>query len=404
VQRWVCRQFTFAIAYCIISAWARHCAAQTFDNTPTGPNPLNPWLHHGLLITGRWYGSSHPGHATDFKQDEGGNWVGSDGARLEASNHGGSAAGGISQSLISCVGKDRVILVCESYTDMRLFGFADPVLQGNPVTFAAPVDRCDLWIAPAKLAQMQSDPTTHTIVQQCKWKMGDQVFDAVSISSASESQWINHIYERNHGFCLHAAESSTEASPQLRYLAPGDTRAGDSLLSEFDVLAIRDVHTPWSEDPMPDWTGQFKVLHYSGQMVSNRFGSRPTQLFLDVTRNDSRKDWLSVTNEGGVVYMGQPQQGKKSLFLCGTDQYETFAAGPAVLSKLAAGQVLDVDPITHVQTRVTQADGNSVTIESASGGTDSFRTFDLQTGKVISFGRTNRLTKVTITFQLQGQE
>jgi hypothetical protein len=391
------------IAFCL--TLAPLCLAQATDSAPNGPNPKNPWLHHGLLITCRWYASSHPGHAMDFKQDDQGNWTAPDGTQLEGINRPGTSAGGVSQSLISAVGPNHVILVCTTFTDMRLFGFPDPVPQSKPITFLAPVDHCDLWISPEKLASMQSDPATHTIVQPCKWKLGDQLVDAVSVSSATDSQWINHIYERTRGFCLHAAESSTAAAPQLKYLAPGDTPAGDSMLSEFDFLGIRDVHTPWADEPMPDWTGQFKVLHYGGQVVSSSpWGGRPTQIVLDVTRNDSAKDWLSVTNSGGIVYMGQPQYSSKSLFLCGTDQYQSFAAGPASLAKLQVGQVLDSDPVTHIETRVTAADGNNVTIESVSRGADSFRTFDVQTGKVVSFGQTNRMTKFTTTLQLQGQE
>jgi hypothetical protein len=401
MPRWVFKKSLLVIASWMISVGAHLCAGQV--STPDGPNPQNPWLHHGLLLTCRWYSGSLPG--VGATQDQNGNLIGPDGSRNDSVEHEASSAGGVSQSLISCVGKDRVILVCESYTNMKAFGFADPVLQGNPATFAAPVEQCDLWMSPAKLAQMQSDPATNTIVRPCQWKTGDQILDAVSISSAGESGWINHIYERTHGFCLHAAEASTGAAPKLKLLAPGEATAGDTLVTGFDLIDVRTVHTPWADAPMPPWTSQFKTLHYSGQIVSNRgFGARPTQILLDVIRNDSGNDWLSVSTAGGRLYMGQPQFGKKSLFLCGSDQYETFAADPAALARLTPGQVLDTDPFTHIQTRVTQADGNTVTIESASSGADSYRTFDLQTGKVVAFGRVNRFTKFTTTVQLQGQD
>jgi hypothetical protein len=101
---------------------------------------------------------------------------------------------------------------------------------------------------------------------------------------------------------------------------------------------------------------------------------------------------------------GQPSPPQKGVIICGHDQYDSFFAGPAALARLQQGQVLDDDPITHVRTQVTAADGQTVTITSSSAGINMSHTFDVATGKLRSSSKTDRISHIVTTFQLDSEE
>ena len=371
------------------------------------PSPRLAWLHDGLAFTSTWYALSHSGHATDFKEDENGNFIAPDGTTLQGTERSSTSAGGITQTIISCIDGQKVFLVGSAYSDMRLLGFPDPVSQGTPRTYLVGTNsQVDLWIDPARLDQYRATPPENTVVAPLQWKSGNQMVNAIRVTNVTPNHYIDHIYDANSGLCLHAAEASTGAAPQLKYLAPGDTGQGDTQLAVFDLVSLRDVKTPWAAEPMPTWTSQFKVLHYTGQTQGpNPFiDGPPKQLGLDVTRLDSGNGWLSLATAGCLYVQGQPRFPSKGFYLSGHDQYASFFAGPNALATLQQGQVLDNDPVTHVQTSVGTVDGNSVTIVSESGGGQSFRTFDRQSGKLIAFGNVSALTRYRTTFQLQGEE
>ena len=237
-----------------------------------------------------------------------------------------------------------------------------------------------------------------------QWKVGGQSCAAVRVTQVGEDHYIDHVFDSATGICLHAAESSTGASPQLKYIAPGETATGDTQLSQFDLLSLRDVNTPWASEPLPAWAGQFKSLHYTGEsQASNRMLQPvPTQLGLDVTRLDAGDGWLSTATSGYIMIRGQPSPPSKKIYVSGRDQFDGFFAGPIALARLQAGQVLDADPITHMQTSVQSADANSVTILSENRSGQVTRTFDPQTGMLTAFSSFSALTKIRVSFRMQG--
>lgn len=405
------RAIAFGQAFSVFAMAALLGNAPAFGQIPAagaggGPNPKLAWLKPGDVFTAQWSVMSHPGHAFDFKQDDHGKWVATDGTHLQAQGRPGTSASGLSQVVVSAVGHDRAIIVYTAYTDMRLLGMADPVPQGTPKTLPVDLTQCDIWISPAKLAQMRSDPAAHLVVQPVQWTYNGKPVDAIRVASGGEDHHIDHVYDRASGLCLHAAESSAGAAPQLKYLAPAEGAADDTLFTSFDFLALREAHAPWASEPMPAWTKQFKTLHYQGESLTpNGFGmATPTQLFLNVERQDAGDDWLALRTDGGVMVRGEPRFPTQGFYLCGRDQYDTFFASPGALAKLQKGQMLDTDPITHIEIRVSQADGRSVTIEAANGGSQVYHTFDVQTGKLIAFGRADGMTKIKSSFQLNGEE
>jgi hypothetical protein len=402
------RGFMLPAGLIAVLLFAGRCIGQIPSTEAVGgPSPNNPWLHTGLVISSTWLAAYYPGHATDFKQDEHGDWLGPDGTHLKATDRPGTSAGGITQSVISCIGGKLAIIVTSSYADMRVLGVRDPALQGFPNSYVVNLEETDLWIDPVKLAQMKNDPANHIVIFPVQWKAGNQIVDAMRIVYIKGEHYMDHVYDRRSGLCLHAADSSTGAAPQLKYIAPGEAAAGDTQLSSFEFISLRDVHTPWANEAMPAWTGQFKALHYRGETRFNNatFGGQPpSPITLDVTRQDIGKNWVSLSGETSVFLLGRMQPQKKTLYVCGQDQYASYFAGPAALAKLHAGQVLDTDPLTHVQTTVSQADANSVTIHSSSAGAEVQRTYDRQSGKMTGFSQMDMLTKFQTTIQLQSEE
>lgn len=372
-----------------------------------GDAPL-PWLHEGAMLTLRWCVFSHAGQGIGFKLDQDGIWQGTDGTRLDANKRESGSASGVTQINVTCIDKGQALLISHAYADMQLMGFADPLALGEPSTFYVPLDgQVDLWQTPAKLAALPPfDQATKAVVQNVQWPVGNKTVDAIRVTTADQDHWVDHVYDRATGLCLHGAEAVTGAAPELRYLAPGDTRAGDTLLSITDFVSLRDQHTPWATEAMPPWCSQFKVLHYSGSSArpNSPFGGAPAQLGLDVSYRKSGENWLAVDTSGWMMIRGQPSPPKKGVILCGHDQYDSFFAGPAALARLQQNQVLDEDPITHVRTEVTAADGQTVTITASSAGIMVSHTFDVQTGKLRSSRTTDRLSKIVTTFQLAGEE
>jgi hypothetical protein len=392
--------------FAILVAAAGLQRAALAGDAPPSPSPAMGWLHPGATITMTWHVLSHPGHSTDFKPDENGGWVGSDGTHLSASDRPGNSAAGVSQATVSCVESGRAWVVADTFTDMRLLGFRDPLAQGRPKTFTVPLEQCDYWMDPARLGRLASDAASQTVVQPVRWTAGDKPVDAIRVTVVALGRLLDHVYDRSTGLCVHGAEADTGAAPQLKYTAPGDAAAGDTLLTAFDVVNVRDRHTPWATEPLPAWARQFQVLHYGGTAASPNpwLGGPPTPLRLDVTRVDAGEGWLGLATNGWAIVRGQTTPPVKTLMQCGRDQYDTFVAGPAALAKLTAGQVLDDDPVTRVRTVVTDANGSRVTITASSGGLLVTHTFDVQTGMLVATSRTDQQTKITTSFTLDGQE
>jgi hypothetical protein len=375
------------------------------------PPPINPamtYLHRGATLSLSWKVFSYPGQWTNLTPDANGDWVAADGTRLSASSRQGVSGSGVSQAEVIRLERDRAWLLTQSFTDMRLLGFADPLAQGRPVTIPAPTALCDLWIDPARLATLRSDGAAHTVVQPIRWTAGVRPVDAIRVIVLRPGHLLDHVFERTTGLCVHASSIDQGAAPQSPYYLSGDTHAGDTMMTYVDVLSVRDQHTPWADEPMPAWTSRFKVLHYTGStgIVSPNpmIGGRMTPLQMDVTNTGSGDGWLSVDTNAWAIVRGQPTPPVKSHFQCGRDQFNTFAAGPAALAKLTAGQLLDEDPATHVRTAVAQADARHVTITQTSAGLDVSFTFDVGSGALVSTTRTDRQTRNVTTFQLASEE
>jgi hypothetical protein len=360
------------------------------------------------MLTLRWCVFSHAGQGIGFKLDKDGAWEGTDGTHMDAYNRESGSASGVTQINVTCIDKGQALLISHAYADMQLLGFADPLALGEPSTFYVPADgQIDLWWMPAKLAAMKPfDPVTKAVVQAVQWPVGDKRVDAIRVTTADQDHWVDHVYDRATGLCLHEAEACTGAAPELRYLAPGDVRAGDTMLSVMDFVSLRDQHTPWATEPMPQWCSQFKVLHYRGSagMPYSPYAGPPAQLGLDVSYRKSGENWLAVDTSGWIMIRGQPSPPQKGVIICGHDQYDSFFAGPAALAKLQQGQILDDDPITHVRTQVTAADGQTVTITSSSAGIMISHTFDVATGKLRSSSKTDRQSHIVTNFQLDSEE
>jgi len=396
-----------ALITCAALLFSAHPAHAQVENNPTpGPNPKVPWLHEGLVFTASWYAQSHSGHSMDFKEDENGNWQAPDGTPLAGSEHPSTSAGGISQAVVTCMGGDKVVLEMQSFTDMRMLGFPDPIPQGKPKTFYVAIAQCDLWMEPDILQSLTSDPSANRVVQPIKWISGNQQIDAIRVTIVKPDHYITHVYDRSTGLCLHAAEASQGSTPELKYTIPGETPAGDSQLSSYNFISTRTKNTPWATEQMPAWTSTFKTLHYVGQsQVAGGFmPSTPTQLGLDVTRYQSGDGWLGMTTSGFLIAQGEQKYPQQGYYLAGRDEFDTFFAGPNSLANLQQGQVLDSDPVTHVQTVVSAADGNSVTITESNASASVYHTFDRASGKVIAFGKTDTQTKIQTSFQLQSEE
>jgi hypothetical protein len=368
--------------------------------------PQMPWLHEGALLTTHFAVACAPGTNMAYTMSPDGQWIAGDGTRLDASERHGISGGGYTQYAITCVDKDKVYVNAMTFTDMRAFGFADPLAGAHATSLPIAAELSDMWISPAWLAASKSNPAENRVVEPVQWNVQGRRVDAVSITRLMKNGWDNHVYARSNGICLHCASSSTGAAPDLKYLAAGDVPAGDTLLCAVDFVNVRDVKVPWLNEPMPAWCNRFTLLHYNGWMgiPNSPLMGAPAPVGLDVTYKDSGPGWMAADTRGWMMVGGQQSPPVNMVIYSGRGQLDGFFAGPAALSRLQVGQVLDQDPVTNVTTSVTQMGGGTVTLTASSGGLLTTHTYDLQTGVLVATTKTDRQTHIVTQFNLQSRQ
>jgi len=371
------------------------------DNGPAGLS----WLHEGMVLTNTWYAAVAPGTGSLFAEDEHGDWIDQNtGQRFNRAGRQGTSGSGWTQSTITCIDGDKVVIANQSFGDAGALGNNAPVpLQGGTSMIASVRQAGDYWSDPASLASLHSGGGVD--VSQVAWKIGDKSYDAIRVQTFGNGGYTDHVYDRKRGLCIHyASESRSNQVP--RQIAPGETAQGDLTLTHGDFVAMRDLAIPWAGQPMPDAAKQFKSMHWRGQTISRGpLPTVPNLLTMDLGISDRGNGWVAVSATSTLQMQGAPQTPPStSQIAFGRSQFNGLWAAPAVLLNLRQGQVLDDDPITRMRLVVKKADGDSVPMSESNPAGEIESIYNKQTGMLTESSFYNVLSKQQLVLRLAGQE
>jgi hypothetical protein len=376
-------------------------------DTP-GPVAQAPWLHEGLVISYTWMQAIVPGNDQSFKEDPAGNWMDANGNKFKETDVHGTSGGGISQITVTCIDKNKIVGATQGFGDVRADGLPDPLPLQNGASFISDVGQdSENWIDPAHLAAAKSDGANGILVEPLAWKTADGAqHDAIRIARVGADGYVDHIYDKTTGLCLHYAISNKSA-PTPQPMPAGQQNQGDTTLTQGDFLSLRDMKVPWAHEDVPAWAAQFKALHFRG-MVTFRdsvLPNVPNQITLDLTPADHGDGWMSVNSVLQQEYQGmQPLPAAKGLIFSGRSQFGGLWAGPKALATLKRGDVLDQDPLTKMNTIVTEIDGKTITITASNRTGEIVNQYDLQTGMIIGTSMYSVVTHQNWAVTLQGKE
>jgi hypothetical protein len=366
-----------------------------------------PWMHEGLVIASTWYAAHVPGNDREYHEDANGNWQDALGNRFSETDLHGTSGGGVSEIVISCINQNSIVGASQGFADVRALNLPDPLPLQNASSFVTPIGRdCETWIDPAHLAAAKSDSASGTLVEPIQWKLANGVHDAIRIARVSSDGYADHVYDRKTGLCLHFA-TSTKSAPMPQPLPAGQENQGDTTLTQGDFIAVRTIKVPWAHEDFPAWTGQFKALHYRGEITfrNSALPNVPNEIVLDLLPMDRGDGWVRVSSSASVNYPNLPQPAPTNgQIASGRCQFGGLWAGPNTLATLHEGDVLDEDPITKMRTSVTQVGDTSITISQSNNTGEIVNEYSRQSGLLIKSSTYSVVTKQDWAVRLQSQE
>ena len=358
-------------------------------------------------MTSTWYAAVAPGTGSSFVEDEHGNWVvAATGKTFRRSDRQGTDASGLSQVTVACIDGQHIVLVSQGYATATALGISAPVPLQNALSFVvSPNDAPDYWMLPGRLAAMRSDPGHGISVGAVQWKLADRVIDAIRVQNVSAAGYVDHVYDRKTGGCVHFA-TAARGNNVPKVLAPGETAQGDLTLTQGDYVAMRDLNVPWAKEPTPPAAAAAKAFHYRGRLtMRNGLPTPPSLITLDLKVTDRGDGWLSLAATSQTQFQGlPPTPASTGQISCGRAQFAGLWAGPDALAQLRAGQVLDEDPLTKMRTVVAQVSDTSIVISHTSAGGEIANEYDKRSGLLTASSFINAIAKQQTLVRLQARE
>ena len=236
------------------------------DASHPGPLKTFPWIHEGLRVSYYGWSSSLPGNAEAVRHDPNGDLVDkATGQRYTTVRTTGTHEHQIEQLSIVRIDGDSVV------TSTRMYAYVldappCPPIPGGSVTTDAGGNLGDTWMDPAKLAQLLGTPVAGMTVAHTPIAIGPHTFDGIFVETQGPNGGsVSVAYDVKTGLLLRKSGCSRAAAPTV--LAPGQAPRGDMFLTGTELLGVRDVHTPWAAEAVPEWVAKTDTLHYQGISV-----------------------------------------------------------------------------------------------------------------------------------------
>lgn len=371
-------------------------AASAVD-APAGP----AWLREGTLLSFTW---SAMAVESRLKVDPTGGWCDAvTGRHYSPAQGDGTSGSGWSEALISAIDHDNVVLSTSAFSDVRLVGPKVPVPQMGTGGFVTDVKTAnDYWMLPATLAAQRSDPAAGVLVTAEPWKVGRETVDGVRIIAIRGNTYLEHVYDRKTGLCVHVASIGVTEPP--KNLTAGGSRRGMTLYVETNLIGIRELKLPWAGLPIPEAVKKLGKLHFEGTaaLPPAAIPVAPVPISIDMKVAARGDGWVTVTSVLATHFPNMPALPPvESSIAYGHHQIHGLWISPEALSKLREGQAIDDDPLTTMKTVVAEVGAANVVIVSRSAGGEVASEYDRASGILMAYRFYDGLTKQTWTVRRQ---
>lgn len=311
--------------------------------------PAPGWLKAGMRISFYSASASVRGSRHYYTQDPNGNWVDPQTGQKYSQGEVASASGhGFTQLTVVYVDQSVAVV------DTRSYGITDVngsvVLLSSTGFVGVPAAGSDFWLHPQALAKAVGLRAQGLVVLRMPYTISGRQFRAVRFESRGETSYASWVFDEDTGILLRSG-TSTQGTPIRGPVAPGEGRAGNTLLTQNTVLDAHAINVPWMFGAAAVGVVQSRLLRFEGKYTVHVPGSPPLSLPLVATYERQ----FTGSNWARYVFRVYSQAGNsEAVRVFGPAQIGGLWISPAVVGQLRPGQVLDNDPITGVVATVSQ--------------------------------------------------
>lgn len=267
--------------------------------------------------------------------------------------------------------------------------------QGQPPAVLPPAHERPgvgaFWFAPEVLATAEQAAVDRFDVGRLTTTVEGVDYDLVRMQSTGERSEEVWAFEAGTGLLVYYR--------QTRYKGDGSQESG----SYLTLLGERRVRVPWRRGAVPTWAQRGVELHYSGSQYLDLGGPPYTMLPLtmDIRITRAGATWTEHTQQ--PILSGQPLA--RTLGATGVSQlFGGLWLPPEARAALETGAVLDVDPLTEIETRADRVDARVVILTAEGPSYLTRLTYDARTGRLIGLYQEGRMLAGTLITELVSGE
>jgi hypothetical protein len=360
-------------------------AAQEPDNAafpPVAGGGPPGWVTPGTRLT--WYGAAASVQSSNYTyvEDPDGDWedpvTGKRYRRTDEDEMPTAAGHGVSQTDVLAIDGDDVILSTSLWAiDIETGQLSLMPLWGGRYPGGA-VDGA--WVRPDLLEQVASGGTPELQVLRGTYWLGETPVEAVSFLSRTQGDYASTIFDDASGMLVATTGRYKAAGSPVH--GPLDMPEGNVQIMVTRLVDVRERTLPGLGAAAPAWVAPGVQLTYAGDAtVSNPFdpngfsASWPVEML--VTLDEVGDSWATFRSTTATDFDGYIERSEAS---GATGSTGLYWYDPASLATMAAGTVLDEDPVTMARLTVEAADGLSVTLLTEATGVTVRATYEVDSG------------------------
>jgi hypothetical protein len=279
----------------------------------------------------------------------------------------GSTGAGYAQYDLVALDKASAVTAVRFYTDLG----NDTLLPSLVMRFVGLPGAGEYWLNPKVLPRAERVANDNLTVIHTPHRLGNKTYKAVRFQYTTDGAEYVWVFEEATGLLLfyrHAIGKDTD-----------DTRQ----LTQITFVRQRQIKLPWRGTAPPDWAIEGAQLTYKGSYAVSIPGSPDTALpyraVARVTQQEPR--WTEFTLE---TKMQSAIATDRSVRATGVAQLFNGLWLPAeALDVLEDGQVLDRDPTTGAEIRVSRGNG-AITLTEAGASYTTVLTYDEKDGVLLN--------------------
>jgi hypothetical protein len=320
--------------------------------------PAPGWLKAGMRLSYYSAAASVRGARHYYTQDPNGNWVDPQTGQKYSQGEVASASGhGFTQLTVVYVDQSVAVVDSRSYGLTNLNG--PLVLLSSTGFVGVPGAGGDFWLHPQALAKAVGLRGQGLAVLRMPYTIEGRQFRAIRFESRGETSYASWVFDEDTGILLRSG-TSTQGAPMQGPVAQGDSRGGNTLLTQNTVRDAHAINVPWMFGAAPAWVAQSRLLRFDGKYTMRVPGNPRVSIPFAATfeRQFSASSWARY-----VFRVYSQAENTEVVRVYGSAQIGGLWISPDAVGQLRAGQVLDNDPITGVVATVSQVTRTSQGVE-----------------------------------------